>query len=107
MTAQPSTANLLAVASYAGADVGRKMIALQRMIGERHGPVVACDGLRAVCPSCRTTGGRQHPFPCPTWVETSLIMGWTYPASMFDALWPRGVQVPAALVEVPEVEDAQ
>lgn len=104
MTARPSTANLLAAAGYAGADLSRKVTALHRMIGERHGPVVARDGLRTVCPSCRTTGGRQHPFPCPTWVETSLIFGWTYPARMFEAF---GAQVPAELIEATAKPDTR
>lgn len=101
MTTQPSTANLLAIASYAGADMARQMVALQRMIGERHGPVVAAGGERAVCPSCRTTGGRKHPFPCPTWIDTSLIMGWTYPARFFEAF---AAEVPSALVDTRAVE---
>ena len=99
MTAQPSTANLLAAAAYAGADMGRKMIALQHMIGERHGPVVHRNGTHAVCPSCRTTGGRQHPWPCPTWVDNALITGAKYPAEMFQKF---GVQVPPELIEADE-----
>lgn len=97
-TAAPSTANLLAVAAYAGGNRLRQLVDVMEMIGDRHGPHPAAyrRGWRMVCQSCRAPRGGAHAWPCPTWIDFARILGLQYSADTFAAL---GVELPPDLIK--------
>lgn len=77
--AEPTTANLLTVASYGITGRIEQLIAVHRLLDEMHGPRLNIpDDLAASdfrCKTCRNTSGKPCPWPCDTWVRFADILG--------------------------------
>lgn len=78
MPAEPTTENLLTVASYGITGRITQLIEVLRLLDELHGPrkLDADDlaGSDVRCKTCRNSSGKPCPWPCVTWLRFAEVL---------------------------------
>ena len=78
MPVEPTTENLLTVASYGITGRITQLIEVLRLLDELHGPrkLDAGDlaGSDVRCKTCRNSSGKPCPWPCVTWLRFAEVL---------------------------------